>query len=436
MAKSAGCLNDGDMTLDNSSKVDSKRSHQWFMDGPEVDLFPSKKQAVEVSNNNLLSGMFSSNNHSWGDSSSFHSFNGHFSERLFDPDAATRILSYENRNIPSLSADKLNMEGKDNTEPSGNDSSFGLSIIHTIDDHGAGLNYGGIRKVKVSEVKDSENVMSVPAGHAYDLGLNNTMSNSHAYKGDDNPVSMSLPYNKGDENIVSMDDAYGRTYNNFISMCQSYGRSDDNLTIGQTCNTISMDKAFSKEESNMISIGQTYNKADDSTISRESIFNKGEDGNDKLFVAHSYNRGESTIISFGGCDDDDSIMPSCRLVSNYELFMGQTAIHQSEAVNAKELVISNSDPLLTTALMSASGIGNVSQTKEESKMPKKVSSNNFPSNVRSLLSTGMLDGVPVKYMAWSREVNLSTHEFIIQSSFSLITCLVLPMLVKRNFEGS
>ncbi|KAI8563964.1 hypothetical protein RHMOL_Rhmol03G0148900 [Rhododendron molle] len=42
-------------------------------------------------------------------------------------------------------------------------------------------------------------------------------------------------------------------------------------------------------------------------------------------------------------------------------------------------------------------------SKEDKKGSKKPTSNNFPSNVRSLLSTGMLDGVPVNYIAWLRE---------------------------------
>lgn len=46
----------------------------------------------------------------------------------------------------------------------------------------------------------------------------------------------------------------------------------------------------------------------------------------------------------------------------------------------------------------------VNAKKEETKVSQKVQSNSFISNVRSLLSTGMLDGVPVKYVAWSFEV--------------------------------
>lgn len=418
MAKTAGSLNDGDMTYNNSSRVGSKRFHQWFMDNPEVDLFPRKKQAVEVSSNNLLSGMYSSNNHSCGNSSSLHSFSGHFFEQLYDPDASARALSCENRNISPLSADKLTVGQKDNMDHFGSYSSF---MTHAIDDQGSGLNYGGIKKVKISEVKDSENVMSVPPVHTYDMRFNNPLSNPHLHRGGDYPTSTSLTCNKGDENIVSVDDDYGRAYNNLISICQSHSKGDDGLSVGQTykepSNSISMGQAFSKEDSNM-SISQAYDKAEDNSISRHNIFNKGEDGtisvnhayhqdrNNKLSIAYSYNNGESTIISFGGCDDDDghvSITPSGRLISNYELMMGQPPTQRLEAVNEKELVLSNSGSFLSASLTSVSGTGNVSQTKEESKMSKKFPSNNFPSNVRSLLSTGMLDGVPVKYMAWSRE---------------------------------
>ncbi|KAI9085826.1 hypothetical protein K1719_032240 [Acacia pycnantha] len=394
MAKTAGSLNDGDMTYDNSSRVESKRFHQWFLDSPEVDLFPRKKQAVEVSSNNLLSGMYSPNNNSWGNSSSLHSFNGHFSGQLYDPDASAKALSCENKNISPINADKLAVRQKDNMEPFGSDSLF---ITQTVDDHGS--------------------------GHTYDMEVNNTVSNTHVHSGGDYPTSTSLPCNKGDENIVSVDDDYGRAYNNFISICQTYSKGDDGLSVGQTyketCNTISMGQAFSKEDSNMIAISQAYNKAEDNSISRHNIFNKGEDGtmsvnhayhqdrNNKLSIAYTCNNRESTIISFGGCDDDDdghvSIGPSGRLISNYELLMGQSTTQRSDAVNAKELIISNSASLLSASLTSASGTGNVSQTKEESKISKKFPSNNFPSNVRSLLSTGMLDGVPVKYMAWSRE---------------------------------
>ncbi|XP_061339480.1 uncharacterized protein LOC133286138 isoform X2 [Gastrolobium bilobum] len=418
MGNNSGSLNDGDKTYDNSSRIESKRGHQWFMDGPEVDMFPNKKQAVEAPNN-LLSGMLNSNISSWGNSSSLHSFTGHFTEQLFEPDAAT--MNFEDANISSVSMDStLSVERKDNLDPFGNDSSFGLSMSTTLEDPRLVFNYDGIRKVKVNEVKESESVRSVPTNtnNPYDRGVSSNVSYPHAYNGGDNSISMSQTYNKGDANIISMDDAYERTDNNLMSIGQSYNKGDDSLSIHPTykeiCNPLSMDQGFSKADSDVMSITQAYKEAHDNSMSSNHLFSKVDTGtisvghtyhkgrNDLPLVSHSYNKGESTIISFGGCDDYDTT-PSGIFISSYELLMGQAPSHKSESVNEKDLVRSTSNLLPSTAQTSAPENENVPKTKDEMKMSKKATSNNFPSNVRSLLSTGMLDGVSVKYKAWSRE---------------------------------
>lgn len=74
-------------------------------------------------------------------------------------------------------------------------------------------------------------------------------------------------------------------------------------------------------------------------------------------------------------------------------------------MSEKGLVESDVDATANASNVTSSASETVS--KEDKKGSKKSTSNNFPSNVRSLLSTGMLDGVPVKYIAWSREVNFS-----------------------------
>lgn len=48
MTKDAVWLNDGEMAYNSSSRIEPNCSHKWFMDGPETDLFPNKKQAVGV----------------------------------------------------------------------------------------------------------------------------------------------------------------------------------------------------------------------------------------------------------------------------------------------------------------------------------------------------------------------------------------------------
>ncbi|CAK9147236.1 unnamed protein product [Ilex paraguariensis] len=488
MAKVPGSLSDGAMVYDNSSRIEPKRSHQWFMDSSEAELFPNKKQAVEVPNHTSFSGLLNSNVSPWGNASSLRSAADQFTERLFDPETV-RTINFDDRCVSSVGIGNMNVGRKGIEDPFGNDSSFGLSMSHALEDPRLDLNFGGIRKVKVSQVKDSENLMSVSIGHAYTRGENNTMSATHAYsKADDNHISMGLSFNRGDDNIMSMGDTYTREDSNFISMGQPYNKSDNiDISMGHTFkenngaismghaykennsaismghaykennSAISMGQSLSKDDGNISTMGQTFSKGDGIAVSLGHTFNennnavlisqhfskdscnntsvcqtfnngadntlsmghsdKGDENsismchtynnivsNNNLSMGPSFGKGESNIISFGGgFNEDDDINPSGKLICSYDLLMGQPSVQRSETPSEKGLVESNTDALVRSA-QSAFG-ETVSKKKEEQKVTKKAPLNNFPSNVRSLLSTGMLDGVPVKYSAWSREVN-------------------------------
>ncbi|KAM1441832.1 hypothetical protein ACFXTO_009890 [Malus domestica] len=418
MAKGTGCLNEGEALYDNSSRIEPKRSHQWFMDGPEVGIFPNKKQVVEVPNNNLYSGMLNANVSPWGNVPGFHSFSGQFAERSFDCEI-DRAVKFDDTNIPSVGTEKMNLARKVNEDLFGNDSSFGLSMSNTLEDPRSSPNYSGFRKVKVSEVKDSENGMPFSIGQTYIQADNDAMLASHAYKAKDNSTSTGPMYKKGDDNFISMSDTYSRADNGFISMGKPFNKGDESISFGQSYkesnNTLLMGQTCNKSDNNIISIGKTY-KVEENTISTDNFYNKGEGStisvghathayskgdNNMLSVGHSYNKRESTIISFGGCDDDDV---NTSAVSGYELLMGQPFV-KTETVNEKESSKSNSAAFVNVPHITA-GNENVLKKIVEQKTSKKVPPNNFPSNVRSLLSTGMLDGVPVKYTAWSREKEL------------------------------
>ncbi|CAK8571057.1 unnamed protein product [Lathyrus sativus] len=432
MGKSNGNLNDSDDTAYDNSRIESKRSNQWFVDGPEVDLSPNKKQAVEAPNS-LSPGLLNSNISAWGDSLSFHSLTGHFTAQLFDPGAAS--MNFEDANIFPLNIDtKLSAERKDILDPFGGDASFGLSMLTTLENSQPVFNHDGTRNVNDDEVKESRNFMFVPTNNPCDGGVSNTVSHSHASKEGDSSISTSLTYNNEDANVILVDGAFDRMDNGLMSTSKTYNKGDGNLSVPPTykeiCNTISMDQGYINVDSDAMSIAQAYNKACDNSMLSNHLFNEVEDDtilmrqtyhqrpNDMSFVSHSYNKGESTIISFGGCDDDDAIQ-SDAFVSDYALFMGQAASHMSQVANEKELVRSSSKLIPSTAQMSASEAENVPKTKEEMKLSKKATSNNFPSNVRSLLSTGMLDGVSVKYKAWSREKELRA---VIKGAGYLCSC--------------
>ncbi|KAF8397534.1 hypothetical protein HHK36_016452 [Tetracentron sinense] len=408
MEKGAGCLTDGDLAYDNSSRIEPKRTYQWFVDANEQELFSNKKQAIEGLNSKTISGISTVNVAPWENASSFQSVPGQFTDRLFASET-TRTIDFGNRNIPSAGSGSLNMGRKDIEDHFGNDPSVGLSMSHTMQDPGSCLSYGGFRKVKVSQVKDSDNGMSVSMGHPYNRHDNNVISMGHIYnKADDNTISMGHTY-KEDDNIISMGHTYNKEDANIISMGHTYNKGNENF--------ISMGHTYNKGNDNTLSMGHTYNKGNDNTLSMGHTYNKGD--SNIISMGQAYMKGDNNTISFGGFDDEHETNPSGRLISSYDLLMSQSSVQTSEALNEKVLVESNADAFVNTAHIAVSGTETVSKNKMEVKMSKKVPPNNFPSNVKSLLSTGMLDGVPVKYISWSREKELRG---IIKGSGYLCSC--------------
>lgn len=444
-------MNPYEMAYDNSSTLEPKRSHQWFMDGVEPELLPNKKQAIEVPNHSSFSGLLSSNIAPWMNTPGFHSVPGQYAERHFDNESA-RSLSFDDNSVPSVGIGNMNMARKVMEDPFGSDSSFGLSISHTLEDPRLGLNYGGIRKVKVSQVKEAENFMPVSMADTYTRGISNVMPTDHAFsKAEDSCIAMGLSFNGSDDHMMSLGDTFNREDNSFISMGQPFNKVDDNeISVGHSfkeSSSLSMSHPFCKDESNITMLNQSFSREGDSTISVSHSFNDNNTAismgqqfsnddsnitsigcyskvndnaisvsqtyskveNNNLSMSQSFGRGESNIISFGGFNDDDDINSSGRLICSYDLLMSQSSGQQSDIVTGKRLVESNADTVTSVAQMAGSKEFN--SKKEEQKATKKPPSNSFPSNVRSLLSTGMLDGVPVKYIAWSREVNFTFYEF-------------------------
>lgn len=450
------------MAYDNSSTLEPKRSHQWFMDGVEPELLPNKKQATEVPNHSSFTGLLSSNIAPWMNTSGFHSVPGQYAERHFDDESA-RSVNFDDRSVPSVGIGNVNVSRKVMEDSFGSDSSFGLSISHSMEDPRSGLNYGGIRKVKVNQVKEAENFMPVSMGDTYTRVISNAMSTDHAFtKAEDSCIAMGLSFNGGDDHMMSLGDTFNREDNNFISMgqpfnkvegnslsvshpfckdesnitmlSQSFSREDDSTisashSFKDNNTAISMGQSFNNDDSNITSICQTlskvadtnppmshcYSRVNDNTISVNQTYSKVENNN--LSMSQSFGRGESNIISFGGFNDDDDINSSGRLICSYDLLMSQSSGQQSDIMTGKRLVESNADTVTSATQMA--GNKEVISKKEEQKAAKKPPSNSFPSNVRSLLSTGMLDGVSVKYIAWSREKELRG---IIKGSGYLCSC--------------
>lgn len=463
MPRDAGCLAEENIGYENSSRIEPKRGHQWFMETGEPEIVShNKKQAIEAVNGRAVSGISHLNVPPWEPNSGFHSVTGQFADRLFGSEPV-RPFSLVDKNMPSIGNVNLNVGRKDFENNYGNDPSVGLSISQTIEDPSSCLNFGGIRKVKVNQVRDTNNCLSASLGNSYsrtdnsaisigagysksdgNISLGHTYSNGNENvitmgttitKGDDSLVSighnfnkgdgsfmlMGHTYGKGDESILSMGQPFYMGDGNFISMGQSYEKEDNSMiSLGNGYNKgpgnfISMGPSYSKSGENFMSIapsydkgtahilpvGPTYGKVDSNIVSTDPSYEKGDSSS--LPMDHNYNKSEGCTISFGGFHDDPDPNPSGGIISGYDLLMGNQNSAQSMD-SQRDLIDSNPEPIVNSIPKSNSKTDTTIKNKEP-KTSKKAPTNNFPSNVKSLLSTGIFDGVPVKYVSWSREVN-------------------------------
>ncbi|XP_061374420.1 uncharacterized protein LOC133316655 isoform X1 [Gastrolobium bilobum] len=476
MLRDAGCLAEENMGLENSSRIEPKRSHQWFMDIGEPEIFSNKKQAVEAVSGRPVPGVSHVNVTQWDTNSGFHSATGQFSDRLFGSDLV-QTGSLVDKNMPSIGSGNLNVVRKDFEKQYFNDPSVGLSISHPIADPSSCLNLGGIRKVKVNQVRDSDNCMPFYIGDSYSRADNSTISIGTGYNKNDGNISLGPTYNSGndctiamgtrisrtDDNLVSMGHAinkedgsfmlmghnYGKGAESILSMGQPFDRGDENfISMGQSYekeggNLISLGTSFAKGHESFMSMGATYSKSGEDFITIAPSYDKGTDhiismgptydkvdsniastvpsydrgDSSSLPVDQNHNKGQSSTISFGGFHDDPEPNPSGGIISGYDLLMGIQNSAQG-LDSQKDLTESNSEPPVNSILKPNTKSDTILKNKEP-KTTKKATPNNFPSNVKSLLSTGIFDGVPVEYYSWSREKNLTG---IIKGTGYLCSC--------------
>ncbi|KAF9665491.1 hypothetical protein SADUNF_Sadunf16G0128200 [Salix dunnii] len=318
---------DGDPAFENPSRLESKRSHQWFIDDTEPELFPNKKQAVQTPNSTTASGIPSANSPSWHNNSGFQSVPNQFIHRLFGAETA-RSVNFTERNLyPAGTADSNASE--------------------------TCLNYGGIRKVKINQVKEFDSGVHAPKGHGFTIEEDGNNSTGQAF--------------------------HRESQSSFISTGQAFDKEDNSVTM--------MGHTYNGEDAHVGPTNPTYIKVDDSAIP----------------ISDAYSKEDTSLLSFGGFDDAHDIIPVDRAISIYDHSYDQSSVHTREAVGEKGLRSTTAKAVASNTQATKTKSEPVSKNRPELKTTRKEAPNSFPSNVRSLISTGMLDGVPVKYVSLSRE---------------------------------
>ena len=159
------------------------------------------------------------------------------------------------------------------TKPVASIEETGEHMVSLCD--GSNKNEESRNKERSTNVKKTENFMFVPTINPNDGGVCNAVSNTHAFKEGDDSISTCHTYNKGDGNLILGNGVFDRTENNLIP--QPYNKEHDSIMLSS--------HLFNKIEEYTISLGYAYHQR----------------VNNMSFVSWSYNKGESTIISFGGC---------------------------------------------------------------------------------------------------------------------------------------
>ncbi|EOA20435.1 hypothetical protein CARUB_v10000745mg [Capsella rubella] len=404
MTKDFGRQDSEEIPYSCASIMELKRSHQWLTEPSDSQLFGNKRQLVEIGAHMNIPA--------WDNSL----VPSHLTNCLFD--AANAHTSHLlGRNVSPLGGQHIEEEQCNNV------SSIGLPVVHTV--HDSTLNLDTIRNVIVNQVSEYGNIPEfmlqlyggvprsletgqfaskvdgtfsrnfnnegagfIPMGDIYNKEDGNVSSTSE--KGVENFVLMGQSLQKADCNILSMSSSYTKGHDSFMSLL-SCDRVPENIFMTEP--------NYCKENTNMLSGGQSLHTEGSDMASMVSSQGRADETSDQ--ISH---KERSKTISFGDYQKETTFSSSAHVINSYENFSHDPATAKDplhlEAEQNRSFDFGNDlygSPRVDTLPVPKS---------KDSKTAKKGSRNTFPSNVKSLLSTGMFDGVTVKYYSWSREKNL------------------------------
>lgn len=437
MPRDPDCVSNG--KKDVGTSCDDRQKHQAEWDAPGQEIFCSrKKQALESVDHRPIRHNVCTTNALWDNCSKSQSTSTQLGNLFFGPESFGP-LEFADKSISSGGDKNINEEKIGSLQQFGNEPAVNLSISHNME---GPLNLNsGVGIANLSQVGNSANSFSISMGNGLSFIAaenNSQLALGTSFQQDHNNGLLQPAYQKEDEYSLSHSQSSSLSYVNLISNGQALTKSPDQFVrldqlsgahvnpalsdvFGAQANySFSSSVPYNKEHDNMVMVappfGNTvpsfnstnlsFDKRDAVTITPPS--NYAEDvtpasvgisydagSSSILSMNQRYDDAEGTIISFG-LEAKDS---SCGVMSSSDTLLSQSLIQDTEP-----LAQVNPEPIVNQVL-------NVTTTSKTSGVPKKMESkkvqaNNFPSNVKSLLSTGILDGVPVKYVSWSKERNL------------------------------
>ncbi|KAL1538643.1 hypothetical protein AAHA92_27363 [Salvia divinorum] len=376
LPNSSGSVANGEICYETSTRIDQKRSHQWFMDSFEQELSVRKKQTVEPFKG--TSGPVVMENSLWHDGSHFQTES--LTPSLFNPKPVQSSNVADNNN-PSIAA-SMNMERKEPGNQFGNDSSVYLTMSHAGNDSPR-VN-SGPRRVKVNEVRIPENCWPELAGSTFSRGEKNDVM-TNAFQRTNNNMFTGPTYNTAAGNAISVDPAYSKLDKNFVSLGNSSSKIDGNFMFsnqyynGIYNNALSIGQALNRGNYNVNALGDHYGKENGNFSSVCLPCNRGQ-GN-PFALDPFYSKLNETFMSAGPSKGDAHIT-----------FQGQqdAAVSSLGALYQKE---------------NSSILSMVEHSRKADETT--ISFGGFQNNVEEMDRSGrLITSYDVKYVSWSREKNL------------------------------
>ncbi|KAF8085606.1 hypothetical protein N665_0658s0008 [Sinapis alba] len=384
-----------------------KRSHQLLTEDSSSELFCSKRQVVEIDGSSHMR---------------LSPWNNclvprQLTDCLFDPANA----QHSSINIAPI--DRQYIEERRTTAVPSIGSSFDLDAS---------------RKVRVNQVCESqsmlqfvgEGISTCPSYDSGTLSFGQTCSNidksfilpgPFTNKADGNFFPNFSSFDKGDENVFSTFQKGADC--NLFSMNPSYNKGHENVLMSLLpCDKVSEDllliqSSYHKDNDNVLSGGQFPQTEGSEMAFMVSSQDRPDQNNDRE-VTHE---DRSNTISFVDYQRETTMGSNpVRVINSYENYSHAPATANVPLYMEAE---ENMSFEFRNPPYAWPGVDTLLVPKiKDSKTAKRGSTNTFPSNVKSLLSTGMLDGVSVKYYSWSREVSLKNLKGIIKGTGYLCGC--------------
>lgn len=340
MTKGGVLMTDVGTVFDNSSVMEPKSARQWLSDAAEPELFPNKRQAVESPICKDELGITMANALPWDSSPEFQPMPSVPSLSM-DRLFGSEINKPVNLHERNMVAeiDDPILSERVTNELFENDPSVGLSVSYAMETQETAVSCGGSGETNDDQGKDPKNGLHIAESS---IGL-----------------FLDQAYNRGNENTL--------------------------ISMGQPCD---------KEVGNTALMVRSYDIGDANMRSRGSPFGKGV-GN-TISLTNSSKKQDSSSSCFGCYNGESIVDVLSRPVSSYTLLYEPCSVQTSEIHSKPKAVVSNGQS-------PKSRLNGTSKSKLGTKPARKEVPNRFPSNVRNLLATGILDGVPVKYVSTSQE---------------------------------